>query len=351
MNTQEQESGVGGWVALVMAVLLVPVLLGGFLIVIVAGDEEDARPAAVGGLSLDVVPEQFRQAVLEAAKTCPEVSGGILPAQTEAESAWNPNAVSPVGAMGLSQFMPATWAAYGTDGDGDGNADPFNPYDALKSQAIYMCALVPYVGPVAETSGESVTDLLLAAYNAGPGAVQRFQGIPPYPETQGYVARIQTLMVKYAASVVSYGTGTGWRDPVSAPRGTEFHRYGSAWSWKGWHTGADWAAPTGTPIVASGPGTITEKGWAGAYGNAVEIDHGMIDGQHITTLYAHMSAFANVPVGQEVEAGTLIGYVGDTGNSYGSHVHMEVHRNWTNGSNDAEFLDPFKWIDTHKGTQ
>lgn len=347
----DQGSGIGGVLGLVAAGFLALVILGGGgLVVILAGDEQNrSTVGTAGGLNLDAVPAQFRQAVLEASKTCPEVAGAILPAQTEAESAWNSNAVSPVGAQGLSQFMPGTWATYGTDGNGDGKADPFNPYDALKSQAVYMCSLVPYVQPIAKATSKPVTDLMLAAYNAGPGAVQRFQGIPPYPETQAYVARIQTLMTKYAAAV-NYGTGTGWRDPVSALRGTPFHQYGSAWAWKGWHTGADWPAPTGTPIGASGPGTISKKGWGGAYGNEVEVDHGMIDGHHITTMYAHMSSFANVQVGQKVEAGGLIGYVGDTGNSFGSHVHMEVHRDWTGGSSDAEFLDPFAWIDSHKGT-
>lgn len=348
----DQSSGIGGLLGLALAGFLALVILGGGgLVVILAGDEQARSTAGAGGrVNLDAVPQQFRQAVLEASKTCPEVAGGILPAQTEAESAWNPTAVSPVGAQGLSQFMPGTWAKYATDGNGDGKADPFDPYDALKTQAVYMCALVPSVKPIAQSTGKPITDLLLAAYNAGPGAVQRFNGIPPYPETQAYVARINALIPKYTSAAVNYGTGTGWRDPVAGQRGTPFHQYGSAWAWKGWHTGADFTAPIGTPIVASGPGTISKKGWGGAYGNEIEIDHGTIDGHRIGTLYAHMSGFANIQVGQQVQAGDLIGYVGMTGNTFGPHVHMEVHRDWAGGASDSEFLDPFAWIDSHNGT-
>ena len=85
------------------------------------------------------------------------------------------------------------------------------------------------------------------------------------------------------------------------------------------HNGIDFRAPIGTPILAAGPGEIIFSGWRGAYGQAVEIDHG--DG--LTTIYAHMNKRL-VKVGQEVRAGTLIGQVGNTGRSTGPHLHFEM---------------------------
>jgi murein DD-endopeptidase MepM/ murein hydrolase activator NlpD len=88
------------------------------------------------------------------------------------------------------------------------------------------------------------------------------------------------------------------------------------------HAGVDWAAPTGTPIVAAGPGTIAYAGDASGYGNVVYIDHP----GGTQSRYAHMNAFADgIRTGGTVAAGTLIGYVGTTGRSTGPHLHFEVH--------------------------
>ena len=94
--------------------------------------------------------------------------------------------------------------------------------------------------------------------------------------------------------------------------------------WGRLHAGLDTAAPTGTPIYACWGGRVAVAGWQGGYGNAVVIDHG--GGQ--ATLYAHQSVIA-VSVGQAVNAGQLIGYVGSTGNSTGPHLHFEVRVNGT----------------------
>jgi murein DD-endopeptidase MepM/ murein hydrolase activator NlpD len=90
----------------------------------------------------------------------------------------------------------------------------------------------------------------------------------------------------------------------------------------GMHSGLDIAAPTGTPIYACWSGRVLIAGWQGGYGNAVVIDHG--GGR--ATLYGHQSVIA-ASVGQTVGAGTLIGYVGSTGNSTGPHLHFEVRIN------------------------
>ena len=87
------------------------------------------------------------------------------------------------------------------------------------------------------------------------------------------------------------------------------------------HRGTDFAAPTGTPIMASGDGIITKSGWCGGGGNCVKIKHNST----YQTVYAHMSKFASgVKKGVRVKQGQVIGFVGSTGKSTGPHLHYEV---------------------------
>ena len=87
------------------------------------------------------------------------------------------------------------------------------------------------------------------------------------------------------------------------------------------HTGTDFAAKEGTPIVASGSGTITRAKWCGGGGNCIKIKHNST----YQTIYAHMKSFAKgIKVGKKVKQGQIIGYVGSTGMSTGPHLHYEV---------------------------
>ena len=87
------------------------------------------------------------------------------------------------------------------------------------------------------------------------------------------------------------------------------------------HRGTDFAAPMGTPIMASGSGTIKKAGWCGGGGNCVVIKHNST----YETVYAHMSKFAlGIKKGVKVKQGNIIGYVGSTGKSTGPHLHYEV---------------------------
>ena len=90
------------------------------------------------------------------------------------------------------------------------------------------------------------------------------------------------------------------------------------------HRGTDFAAPEGTPIMASGDGVVTKASWCGGGGNCVKIKHN----SSYTTVYAHMSKFAaNIRKGKRVKQGQTIGYVGSTGKSTGPHLHYEVIHN------------------------
>ncbi|MFE1323715.1 M23 family metallopeptidase [Streptomyces sp. NPDC058741] len=114
---------------------------------------------------------------------------------------------------------------------------------------------------------------------------------------------------------------------------SSFGQAGAYWS-SGYHTGLDFAAPTGTPIKAVHTGTITEAGWSGSYGYKTVLT--LDDGTEIW--YAHQSSIG-VSVGQKVSTGDVIGRVGATGNVTGAHLHLEVH---SGGS--ATGLDPMAWL-------
>jgi murein DD-endopeptidase MepM/ murein hydrolase activator NlpD len=108
---------------------------------------------------------------------------------------------------------------------------------------------------------------------------------------------------------------------------------GSLWS-SGYHTGLDFAAPTGTLIKAVHSGTITQAGWDGSYGYKTVLT--LDDGTEIW--YAHQSSIS-VSVGQKVATGDVIGRVGATGNVTGAHLHLEVH---AGGSSSG--IDPMAWL-------
>ncbi|MFE6825434.1 MULTISPECIES: M23 family metallopeptidase [Streptomyces] len=112
-----------------------------------------------------------------------------------------------------------------------------------------------------------------------------------------------------------------------------FGQAGSLWS-SGYHTGLDFAAPTGTLIKAVHSGTITEAGWAGSYGYRTILT--LDDGTELW--FCHQSSIS-VSVGQKVATGDVIGRVGATGNVTGAHLHLEVH---PGGS--AEGIDPAAWL-------
>jgi murein DD-endopeptidase MepM/ murein hydrolase activator NlpD len=104
------------------------------------------------------------------------------------------------------------------------------------------------------------------------------------------------------------------------------------------HAGIDLASPTGTPIYATADGVVDRAEWFGGYGNMVEIEHG----KGIATRYGHMSKIA-VRDGERVKRGDLIGYVGSTGRSTGSHLHYEVRIDGR-AVNPAPFLQSANYV-------
>jgi len=134
------------------------------------------RPDGGRGLP-SFVPPHFAPAINRAAQRW-NVGAALLAAQLYAESNFNPFARSPAGAEGIAQFIPSTARSYGL-------RDPFDAGQAIEAQAHLMRDLLRQFGSV---------PLALAAYNAGPGPVARCGCIPPFPETQAYVAKILGLL-------------------------------------------------------------------------------------------------------------------------------------------------------------
>ncbi|WP_460067305.1 M23 family metallopeptidase [Streptomyces sp. YKOK-I1] len=112
-----------------------------------------------------------------------------------------------------------------------------------------------------------------------------------------------------------------------------FGQAGAYWS-SGYHTGLDFAAPTGTLIKAVHSGTITEAGWAGSYGYRTILT--LDDGTELW--FCHQSSIS-VSAGQKVATGDVIGRVGATGNVTGAHLHLEVHPDGA-----ANGIDPMAWL-------
>jgi murein DD-endopeptidase MepM/ murein hydrolase activator NlpD len=107
------------------------------------------------------------------------------------------------------------------------------------------------------------------------------------------------------------------------------------------HYGSDIANSVGTPVVSAADGIISHAGPMGTYGNVIMVTHS-INGQIFTTVYAHLSAI-NASVGQSVSKGQLVGKMGSTGRSTGSHLHFEVHEGPWNGSR-SNAVNPIRYV-------
>ncbi|MET7679589.1 M23 family metallopeptidase [Streptomyces sp. NPDC005423] len=171
---------------------------------------------------------------------------------------------------------------------------------------------------VAQQADDAAAKAEQAAAKKAAGAKQAAEAAA---KKKAEAAHLAELAKQYQLPVVSYTlTGT-------------FGQAGTMWA-SGYHTGLDFAAPTGTLIKAIHSGTVTEAGWAGSYGYRTIIT--LDDGTELW--FCHQSSIS-VSVGQKVGTGDVIGRVGATGNVTGPHLHLEVH---LNGSSTAS--DPMTWL-------
>lgn len=316
---------------MVIAYLAIPLLVSVPLLLLVLLSPSRAAacvPAGQGsfgelseGASASIPPEYA--ALVNSAATAHGVSAPWLAALLQAESGWNPTAVSPVGAQGVGQLMPSTARSLGV-------TDPFDPAQSIDGAARYLAAQYERFG---------TWELAAAAYNAGPGAVERYGGIPPFPETQAYVPRLSALAAQYgeeveepvlvcldAAGLVGPGAGPVINGGVACPIGRP-HNFTDTWgaprSGGRTHKGVDIFAEVGIPLYAYTGGTVklTSSSLGGV---SLWVTSETGDRYY----YAHLSRYGEgVATGTRVAAGDLVGYTGKTGNarSTPAHLHWEVH--------------------------
>jgi murein DD-endopeptidase MepM/ murein hydrolase activator NlpD len=236
----------------------------------------------------------------------------IFTRQIQQESQFNPNARSPAGAIGIGQFMPSTAQGLGID--------PTNPQQSLDAAAkLDAQNLQKYGGNWASA---------LSAYNAGPGNTPA-GGVAPFAETQSYVNTIlggannvvqqgvqgaQQAGSNAKQTVAGQADTSGMVFPVVGYQGQINDHWGEV---KG---GSDIMADRGTPVVAMEAGKVLESGYNKVGGNSVLIQGD--DGNQY--YYAHFDQAPSVKVGDNINAGTFLGPVGNTGDASGGPTHLHI---------------------------
>lgn len=277
------------------------------------------------------VPEEYVSAV-ESAASQAGIPPEVVAAQIEQESGWNPDATSPVGAHGIAQFMPETAAEY--------DVDTSDPQASIEALGRYMADLQDEVSSYADDSNE-LTELMLAAYNAGPGAVQQHDGIPPYDETEDYVDTITsssqgnfsadcTPPGGHQADIEDLGPGE-WTHPL--PGGEVTSRFGSRSCPIAYalncqdgvsdHRGIDIATPPpGSTVVAPMDLEIRDVGTQPGLGETVLGIMSEEPNLHVEFGHCRANSF-HVEAGDTVDAGTPLCEEGTTGNSEAIHLHLQ----------------------------
>jgi murein DD-endopeptidase MepM/ murein hydrolase activator NlpD len=301
---------------------------------------------ADGAAAVDIDPS-YVPWLREAASQCTVLKPSVLAAQIDQLSGWSDDTDALSGQKGIAAFTDTDWRTWGRDDDGNGRSSAHEPADAIMALGRQDCALAEKVTQL-RTEGRvngDLVDLTLAAYASGPDAVRKAGRVPPAAKT--YLAEVEALLPRYEAlDRTDPGGGAGGAAgallaapvrplTVTSPYGSREHPLTGVTKL---HTGVDFAAPRGTPVVAARQGRVVFAAPTAAYGNRVVVDHGTIEGKRLETTYSHLSSL-ETSVGQAVRAGTPVGRVGSTGLSTGPHLHFEVVL-------DGYYADPGPWLAT-----
>ncbi|MGB9886305.1 MAG: peptidoglycan DD-metalloendopeptidase family protein [Moorellales bacterium] len=258
-----------------------------------------SEPVLVAGAVLDEIPPEYLELFKEAGKRY-GVPWHVLAAVAKVESGFRPDAVGPPNytgelAQGMMQFLPSTWAEWGVDADGDGEANPFDPEDAVYSAARYLVHL-----------------------GIGKDARRALYG---YNHSWDYVDAVLQIAEGYRIQELYGGPGYSWPVAYAGWRITSYFGAQEEGLRTSPHTGVDIAAPVGTPVVAVIDGTVIEISYEWPGGRQLFLRGA--DGN--LYCYAHLDGYApDVAVGRPVSSGQVIGYVGMTGRTTGPHLHFGV---------------------------
>lgn len=289
-----------------MSAAALPLLAFGGLLVVVAGAAGGASGSKPSQTAVSDIPAELIGVYRAAAASCP-LPWPVLAAIGKVESDHGRSTLPGVqrgtanfaGAEGPMQFLPATWAAYGVDADGDGTADIYNPIDAIWGAARMLCA-----------------------NGAGNPATVR-AAVFSYNHADWYVEKVMAIAASYAAADTSTTTGShvlpiarDWFVQHPNRLTLPHHDYPAI----------DIPVPVGTTVYAAAAGDVVLTGPAvGSCGGTVIVDGD--DGARYT--FCHLSAIV-VTTGQRVAAGEPVGASGGAagapgaGNSTGAHLHFGI---------------------------
>ncbi len=179
---------------------------------------------------------------------------------------------------------------------------PINFFRAAAMALLSLACAQPALAESAAGAGGGPFEAVKPLTTSAPSFKQLFMSWKQMEKPQASVAIPSAQPVKGTALTSGYGVRS---DPFRGRAAM--------------HAGIDLAAPIGTPIYATADAVVNRSEWAGGYGNLVELNHG----RGIQTRYGHLTR-STVQSGQQIKRGQLIGYMGSTGRSTGSHLHYEV---------------------------